>query len=85
VHNKIRVLEAVPVDLSEVGADLERLFHQARQWDIPGMLTTLREIVPEFTPRYTFNGEAPLAFQRMRPDLFPEAKRGNGKVISIKK
>lgn len=84
-HNKIRVLEAVTSDLSEVGADLERLFLQARQWDIPGMLTTLREIVPEFTPRYSFNGEAPLAFQRMRPDLFPEAKRGNSKVITFKK
>jgi len=35
------------------------------------VMASLRRLVPEFSPAYHFDGEAPPAFQQLRPDLFP--------------
>lgn len=84
-HGKIHVLESVAMDLNEINGELAHLFRQAQQCDITGLLATLRDLVPEFTPRYSFDGQAPPAFQRVRPDLFPLARKGVHKVLSLKK
>ena len=73
-HKKIRVMAPVETDLKRVADDLDALFALARASDISGFLKSLRTIVPEFVPRYQFDVAPPLAFQRVRPDLFPPQK-----------
>ena len=73
-HKKIRVMAPVETDLRGVSEDLNELFALARASNISGLLDSLRRIVPEFVPRYHFDVAPPLAFQRVRPDLFPPQK-----------
>jgi FlaA1/EpsC-like NDP-sugar epimerase len=73
-HKKIRVMAPVETDLRRVSADLDELFALAAAYDIGGLLKSLRTVVPEFVPRYHFDAAPPLAFQRVRPDLFPPQK-----------
>jgi FlaA1/EpsC-like NDP-sugar epimerase len=73
-HRKIRVMAPVETDLKKVAEDLSELFALARACNISGLLESLRCIVPEFVPRYHFEVAPPLAFQRVRPDLFPPQK-----------
>jgi FlaA1/EpsC-like NDP-sugar epimerase len=73
-HRKIRVMAPVEIDLKKVAEDLSELFALARASNISGLLESLRTIVPEFAPRYHFEVAPPLAFQRVRPDLFPPQK-----------
>jgi len=73
-HKKIRVMAPVETDLKRIAEDLDALFDIARATDIAGILASLRSIVPEFMPRYHFEVAPPLAFQRVRPDLFPPQK-----------
>jgi FlaA1/EpsC-like NDP-sugar epimerase len=73
-HKKIRVMAPVETDLKSVTAGLDELFALARTSDIAGLLKCMREVVPEFVPRYNFEIAPPLAFQRVRPDLFPPQK-----------
>jgi FlaA1/EpsC-like NDP-sugar epimerase len=73
-HKKIRVMAPVETDLRRIGASLDELFALARTSDITALLKSLREVVPEFVPRYNFEVAPPLAFQRVRPDLFPPQK-----------
>jgi FlaA1/EpsC-like NDP-sugar epimerase len=73
-HKKIRVMASVETNLESVAEDLDALFALARVSDISGLLKSLRAIVPEFAPRYHFEVAPPLAFQRVRPDLFPPQK-----------
>jgi FlaA1/EpsC-like NDP-sugar epimerase len=73
-HKKIRVMAPVETDLRRVSADLDELFALAAAYDIGGLLKSLRKVVPEFVPRYHFDAAPPLAFQRVRPDLFPPQK-----------
>lgn len=70
-HDKIKVIAAMDSDLGAVERQLGVLFSLARNADISGIVNQLRAIVPEFAPQYSFNGPAPVAFQRVRPDLFP--------------
>lgn len=81
-HEKIKVLSAVESDLDAVESSLEVLFAMARDADVVGVMKQLRAMVPEFDPHYTFNGSAPPAFQRVRPDLFPPA---SSKVVNLQK
>ena len=73
-HRKIRVMVPVETDLKRVADQLNGLFALARSSNISGLLDALRGIVPEFAPRYQFEVAPPLAFQRVRPDLFPPQK-----------
>ncbi|MCM0081388.1 polysaccharide biosynthesis protein [Geomonas sp. Red32] len=71
-HCKIRVMAPVDTDLKTTSKLLEELFELARNSDLGGVMSCLKELVPEFAPRYNFHGVAPSpAFQRVRPDLFP--------------
>jgi FlaA1/EpsC-like NDP-sugar epimerase len=73
-HRKIRVMVPVETDLKRIADQLNGLFGLARSSNISGLLDALRGIVPEFVPRYQFEVAPPLAFQRVRPDLFPPQK-----------
>ena len=73
-HKKISVMAPVQTDLRRVSDDLDDLFAYARCSDIGALLKSLRTIVPEFVPRYQFDVAPPMAFQRVRPDLFPPQK-----------
>jgi len=73
-HKKISVMAPVQTDLRRVSDDLDDLFAYARCSDIGALLKSLRTIVPEFVPRYQFDIAPPMAFQRVRPDLFPPQK-----------
>ena len=73
-HRKIRVMAPVETDLGRVVDRLNQLFALAKDSNISGLLEALRAIVPEFVPRYHFEVAPPLAFQRVRPDLFPPQK-----------
>jgi FlaA1/EpsC-like NDP-sugar epimerase len=73
-HKKIRIAAAVETDLMTVIAELNQLFRLADADDVMGIMHSLRKLVPEFTPSYTFSGPASYSFQRSRPDLFPKKK-----------
>lgn len=69
-HHKIKVLESLHVDFGTLEAEMEILDRVARENNLTDLMKSLKYIVPEFSPAYSFEGEAPLAFQRVRPDLF---------------
>ena len=71
LHEKIRVLAAVTHDPAWLAWELKKLFAEAEAFRIDGVMASLRRLVPEFSPAYHFDGEAPPAFQQLRPDLFP--------------
>jgi FlaA1/EpsC-like NDP-sugar epimerase len=73
-HKKIRVMAPVETDLRRVTESLDELFALAARSDISGLLAGLKEVVPEFVPRYNFEVAPPVAFQKVRPDLFPPQK-----------
>jgi FlaA1/EpsC-like NDP-sugar epimerase len=73
-HKKIRVMAPVETDLKRIADNMDALFAIARECDVAGIMESLRGIVPEFVPRYHFEVAPPLAFQRVRPDLFPPQK-----------
>ncbi|GLI36661.1 polysaccharide biosynthesis protein [Geobacter hydrogenophilus] len=81
-HEKIKVLAAMDSDFDAVERELGVLFAMAGNADIAGIVKQLRTIVPEFSPQYSFNGAAPVAFQRVRPDLFPPSA---SKVVKLQK
>jgi len=82
-HKKIRVLTPVAIDLGMVNGELDRLYDAARSDSINELVKSLQSLIPEFKPAYSFNGEAPLTFQRLRPDLFPP-KVTTAKVIALR-
>lgn len=69
-HHKIKVLESLQVDFKQLEAQLNTLDMVANSNNLTKLMESLKDIVPEFTPAYSFEGEAPLSFQRVRPDLF---------------
>ncbi|WP_366949744.1 nucleoside-diphosphate sugar epimerase/dehydratase [Geobacter sp.] len=81
-HKKIRVLQSVEHDLHAVTASLDALVGRARNNDVAHIVRSLQQVVPEFSPRYSFNGPPPPAFQRVRPDLFPPP---SSKVVKLQK
>jgi FlaA1/EpsC-like NDP-sugar epimerase len=70
-HQKIRVLAAVELDFEAISTEINHLLRKSRNMNLTDIMQSLQELVPEFSPRYNFNGTPPLAFQRVRPDLFP--------------
>jgi FlaA1/EpsC-like NDP-sugar epimerase len=71
-HEKIKLLASRHIDIEPVRAELDILYAAARSNDIDAMMESLIRMVPEFKPTYSFSGEAPAAFRRVRPDLFPD-------------
>lgn len=85
-HKKIRVLQSVGHDIQKISADLDRLARHAKENDVVAIVDALKNTVPEFTPQYSFNGTPPIAFQRVRPDLFPPpTSLASGNVVTLKK
>jgi FlaA1/EpsC-like NDP-sugar epimerase len=85
-HKKIRVLQSVGHDIQSVTTDLDTMAYHARENDVAAIVDALKNFIPEFTPQYSFNGAPPMAFQRVRPDLFPQlAAPATGKVVTLKK
>lgn len=70
-HKMIKVLAPVHIELQPVRDELDRLYEAARTNSVDELMKSLKRLVPEFKPTYSFNGEAPPTFQRVRPDLFP--------------
>jgi FlaA1/EpsC-like NDP-sugar epimerase len=86
-HEKIKVLAPVCIEIDPVTAEFGILYSSARTNDIEGLMASLKRLVPEFKPTYSFNGEAPPTFQRVRPDLFPLPcpSSGSAKVLPLRK
>jgi FlaA1/EpsC-like NDP-sugar epimerase len=85
-HKKISVLQPVSQDLRTVTDNLQGILRRAADNDVVGIVQSLKKMVAEFVPTYSFNGPPPLAFQRVRPDLFPPNNQpGPGKVVTLKK
>jgi len=75
-HDKIRIAAAAESDLEDLNAELERLFDLADKFDVTGMMNSMNNLVPEFTPSHIHTGSAPLSFNRPRPVLPPPKKPG---------
>ena len=84
-HKKIKVLAPVHIGLDPVKIELDVLYDAARTDRIDDLMESLKRLIPEFKPAYSFIGEAPLAFQRVRPDLFPPVPASTTKVVPIRK
>lgn len=69
------MLTPVHIDIQPVRDELDRLYEAARSNSVHELMESLKRLVPEFKPTYSFIGEAPLTFQRVRPDLFPSPFR----------
>jgi len=82
-HDKIKVLKSVHIAIEPIKNELERLREAAGMNNIHDLIESLKKLVPEFKPSYTFAGEAPLTFQRVRPDLFPIMTGSKAKVLKI--
>jgi FlaA1/EpsC-like NDP-sugar epimerase len=85
VHHKIKIAGAVPADYQLVSQTLDELHEHACSSDVAAVIRNLRQLIPEFEPKYSFKGIAPLSFQRVRPDLFPIENNYGRKVLPIKK
>ncbi len=84
-HPKIKVVGAVPIEHEGIANALSLLHEHACASDIAAIITGLKQLIPEFTPKYSFHGAAPALFQRVRPDLFPQAIVDERKVLPIRK
>jgi FlaA1/EpsC-like NDP-sugar epimerase len=84
-HKKIKVLAPVHIDIIPVREELDILYEAARTNSVHELVVSLKRLVPEFKPAYSFIGEAPLTFQRVRPDLFPHSNPVPAKVLPLRK
>ncbi|MDD2733285.1 MAG: nucleoside-diphosphate sugar epimerase/dehydratase [Desulfuromonadaceae bacterium] len=84
-HDKIKALSPVRIDSSLLKIELDTLFEAARANSVADIVASLKRLIPEFKPTYTFKGEAPATFQRVRSDLFPKVPGQRVKVIPLRK
>ena len=84
-HSKIKVLAPVHIEIQPIRDELALLYEAASTNSIHELIESLKRLVPEFKPTYSFNGEAPHTFQRVRPDLFPPLALGSAKIIPLRK
>ncbi len=84
-HKKIKVLAPVHIEMQPVIDELDLLYEAARSNFVHELIESLKRLVPEFKPSYSFIGEAPLTFQRVRPDLFPLHPTVSSKVLPLRK
>ena len=82
-HEKIKVLAPVALDIEPIRQELEILYAAARSNSVDQLIESLKRLVPEFKPSYSFIGQAPPTFQRVRPDLFPPSP--SRKVLPMRK
>jgi FlaA1/EpsC-like NDP-sugar epimerase len=82
-HDKIKMLSPVQVDSTLLKNELNTLFAASRANCVVEIIASLKRLVPEFKPTYTFQGEAPATFQRVRSDLFPDPPGKRGKIIPL--
>jgi len=83
-HAKIKVLAPVQIHMESVINELNTLYQIARVNKVDEIIASLKRLVLEFKPAYTFHGEAPPTFQRVRPDLFPITPGGTPKIITLR-
>ena len=84
-HHKIKVLAPVEIALDPVIKKLEEIYATARSNDLAALMEGMMQLVPEFRPTYSFQGEAPATFQRVRPDLFASTLMAKAKILPIRK
>lgn len=84
-HDKIKVLAPVYIDIQPVRDELDTLYAAACSNAVDELMDSLKRLVPEFKPSYNFIGDAPLTFQRVRPDLFPTTPSGSAKVVPLRR
>ena len=85
-HPKIKVAGAVRVEHGAIAHALGVLHEHACASDIVAIFRELQQLIPEFTPKYSFQGTAPVLFQRVRPDLFPPASVADErKILPLRK
>lgn len=84
-HSKIKVLAPVHIDLQPVRDELDSLYEAARSDSVGELMESLKRLVSEFKPTYSFVGDAPLTFQRVRPDLFTPLNSASSKVLPLRK
>ena len=77
-HEKIMVLKATPVDYPTLQEEMESLRDAVNRADIGAVMAIMHRIVPEFVSDHHFGANPPDIFRRLRPDLFPELKKGPG-------
>ncbi|MGB9082875.1 MAG: hypothetical protein WCD00_16385, partial [Desulfuromonadaceae bacterium] len=75
----------VHIELQPVRDELDLLYEAARSNSVHELMESLKRLLPEFKPSYSFIGEAPLTFQRVRPDLFPTTSSVSAKVLPLRK
>lgn len=68
-HQKIKVLDAMAVDLHHTSAAIDDLATKAQSCDTAGLINSLKLLVPEFAPAYGDASTHSAAFRRLRPDL----------------
>ncbi|NVN92298.1 MAG: polysaccharide biosynthesis protein [Desulfuromonadales bacterium] len=84
-HKKIKVLSPLTIEREPVTKELDLLFAAARSNNLKNLMESLKRLVPEFKPVYSFAGEAPHSFQRVRHDLFPLPADGKAKILPFRK
>ena len=78
------MLKPVHIELQPIRDELEVLYEASRSNSVHELMESLKRLVPEFKPSYSFIGEAPKTFQRVRPDLFPPIS-SSAKVLPLRK
>jgi FlaA1/EpsC-like NDP-sugar epimerase len=84
-HQKIRVLAPTRINIELIRAEMDCIYAAARTNDIDVLMDSLKSLVPEFKPAYSFTGEVPAAFKRVRPDLFPQQVTDKAKILPLRK
>ena len=85
-HQKIKVLAPVRIEMDLVKEELELLYSAARSNRVKDLIESLKRLIPEFKPTYSFSYEVPVTFKRVRPDLFPLKSVGvETKILPIRK
>ena len=67
-HQKIKVLESVEYDLKVVTAAVDKLAQSAACADIREVMDSLKQLVPEFSPKYTRESVTE-TLRKIRPDI----------------
>lgn len=67
-HQKIKVLESVEYDLKVVTAAVDKLAQSAACADIREVMDSLKQLVPEFSPKYTRESVTE-TLRKLRPDI----------------
>ncbi|MRR59020.1 MAG: polysaccharide biosynthesis protein [Deltaproteobacteria bacterium] len=73
-HKKIRVLASTETDVVALHSEVQRLLGFADQLNIPGMMRSLRSLVPEFQNGTEIAGTLPSRFNRARLSHAPRER-----------